>query len=165
MELFSLKGGLIMWKKLSVFLLVSIMSFNLIGCVNNNDTSSQPDSNKDVVKEDVSNQTENVTDKEDSNTSDLLYREYNIGANMASGTVFISKEHINESSENPEAIVVFYNDEILESTPYEQEDLTFNLDKSGWYGFFVLDGKEMVDISGMVSELKSADDSIVTPLD
>lgn len=154
-----------MWKKLSVFLLLSILSFNLIGCAKNNDTTPQSDSNKDVVNEEISNQNENVTDKEDSDTSDLLYREYNIGANMASGTVFISKEHINESTENPEAIIVFYNDEILESIPYEKEDLTFNLDKSGWYGFFVLDGKEMVDISEKVSDYKNADDSLVTPLD
>lgn len=154
-----------MWKRCSVFLLVSILSFNLIGCVKNNETLPKSDLNNNVVSEEISTQEENKTDVEDSQTSDLLYREYNIGANMASGTVFISKEHINESTENPEAIIVFYNDEILESIPYEQENLTFNLDKSGWYGFFVLDGKEMVDISEKVSDFKNADDSIVTPLD
>lgn len=153
-----------MWKKCSIFLLVSILSFNIIGCVKNNETLPKSDLDNAVVNEEISSQEENKTDGEESQTSDLLYREYNIGANMASGNVFISKEHINESSENPEAIIVFYNDEIIESIPYEKEDLTLNLDKSGWYGFFVLDGKEMVDISENVSELKNADDSIVTPL-
>lgn len=153
-----------MWKKCIVFLLVSVLSFNLIGCVKNSETLPQSDLNNDIVNEEISSLEENKANRENSQTSDILYREYNIGTNMASGTVFIAKEHINESSENPEAIIVFYNDEILELIPYEQEDLTFNLNKSGWYGFFVLDRKEMIDISEKVSEFKNADDSIVTPL-
>lgn len=153
-----------MIKKWHLFLLVSILSFNLIGCTKNNNTLPQSDLNKDAVEE-IASQKENVTDNEDSQTSDLLYRQYNIGANIGAGSVIISKEHVNESSENPEAIIIFYNDEIIESIPYEKEDLTLNLDKSGWYGFFVLDGKKMVDISEKVCEFKSANDSIVAPLD
>lgn len=138
----------------------------LIGCSAENTLAHSTKDKNEINTESESNTLENesVNKEHENQISDLLYREYKIGSQKEAGSVLIPKAVVEENAENPEAIIIFYNDQILETVPYEKEDLTIDLAQSGWYCFCVLDGKNMEDISEKISDFESIENDIVTPL-
>lgn len=138
----------------------------ILSACTSNTLSADNTSNYDISKKEKS--LREISAESDSSKNslecDLLYREYQIGSQMESGSVVIPEEVIEESAEKPEAIIVFYNDQILNSIPYEGADLSFCLDKAGWYCFAILEGNQMIDISDKASYFVSTEDSLIMPL-
>lgn len=139
----------------------------LAGCSAKNALAHSTKDKNEINTESVSSisiEDESADKKQENQVDDLLYREYQIGSQRAAGSVFIPKDVVEENSENPEAVIIFYNDQILEIVPYEKEDLTVDLARSGWYCFCVLEGKNMEDISEKISDFKGIENNIFTPL-
>ena len=142
-----------------------LCSLVLSACTLNN-VSADNTGNKNISKNEKNiseNTVENVFSN-DKQECDLLYRQYKIGAQMESGDVIISEETMEEMADNPDAIIIFYNDQILKTIPYEGEGLSFHLEKSGWYCFAVLERNQMIDISEKVTSFESVENSHIMPL-
>ena len=151
----------------SVLMVLLVLSFSLTGCKNSN--LENLESSKDDSKHSIETLAKQDDVIDNSNTikdsSDLLYREYQIGANMGEGKVICFKEIITDNTENPQAIVVFYNDSVKDVLPYEGKDVEYEIKKAGTYAFFVLEeDKSLVDISGKISDFIDADESEFLPL-
>lgn len=137
----------------------------LSACTSNN--VSADNARKENISENEKNIPKTIKENGTSNNKkecDLLYRQYQIGSHMETGNVIISKEVIEEVAANPEAVIIFYNDQILKTIPYEGEELLFHLEKAGWYCFAVLEENQMVDISGKASSFENIEDSHIIPL-
>lgn len=151
-------------RRKKILIMMLIVMFGLTGCNNNGLKSSQ----------NVSKHSTELSDKQDDvmnnlnateGSADLLYREYQIGANMGEGKVICFKEIITDNAENPQAIVVFYNDSVKDVLPYKGNDLEYEIEKAGTYAFFVLEeDKSLVDISGKISDFIDTDESELLPL-
>lgn len=73
-------------------------------------------------------------------SNSLIYREYEIGTEYSAGSIIeINKELLVQEVSTPETILVFYNDEILWEKPFSEEELKIELEKTGYYGFYVKD--------------------------
>lgn len=154
-------------RRKSVLMVLLVLSFSLTGCKNSN--LENLESSKDDSKHSIETLAKQDDVIDNSNTikdsSDLLYREYQIGANMGEGKVICFKEIITDNTENPQAIVVFYNDSVKDVLPYEGKDVEYEIKKAGTYAFFVLEeDKSLVDISGKISDFIDADESEFLPL-
>lgn len=69
----------------------------------------------------------------------LVYKEYSRGAKFHSGEIVISKETLLNATKEPKAVVVYYNDKLLETIDYNNADIQFNLAKEGMYCFELVD--------------------------
>lgn len=77
-------------------------------------------------------------------TSNTLSADYTkIGSQMERDSIVIPKEIIEKSAEKPEAIIVFYNDQILKIISYEGADLLFHIKEPGWYCFAILEANQI----------------------
>lgn len=151
-------------RRKKILIMMLIVMFGLTGCNNNGLKSSQ----------NVSKHSTELSDKQDDvmnnlnateGSADLLYREYQIGANMGEGKVICFKEIITDNAENPQAIVVFYNDSVKDVLPYKGNDLEYEIEKAGTYAFFVIEAdKSLVDISGKISDFIDVDERELLPL-
>ena len=75
---------------------------------------------KEEVVQDANNYAEYNEELEttSSNTvlsDDLLYREYSLGENFNAGEILISKETLLDITKNPDSVIVYFNDEMLET--------------------------------------------------
>lgn len=148
----------------SLALLVVISILGLSACTSKNVSA---DNIENSVNSKIEKKTqENSNEKHENSNQEivLLYREYQIGSHMEAGDIMISKEVIEETTDNPEAIIIFYNDTILKTIPYEGEELSFHLEKAGWYCFAVLEENQMIDISEKVTSFESVENSHIMPL-
>lgn len=96
--------------------------------------------------------------------SDLLYRKLDcdIGVMRSAGTVTIYKELICQEVSNPTNILVVYNDELLDKMMISEDVVLIELDKSGYYGFFVEDQQgEIYDIDYAVYSNRMKGDYIL----
>lgn len=148
-----------------------IFILGLYGCSTQN-MSADPETKKQEedtsLSKNIKNQPSDVEEKnQKDHINDLLFRKYNIGYSMPEGNIIIKKDEVLKITSNQEAvIVVFYNDQILETLQFEGEDLSYEIEKGGHYCFFVLNSdKTLTDISDAVAVYKDIEDSIVTPLD
>lgn len=153
-------------KRRYIIATVGSLCILLLSACTSNNVSADNTENKNI-SENGKNISETIVENVTSNDKqecDLLYRQYKIGSHMGTGNVIISKETIEEVANNPEAIIIFYNDRILKTMPYEGEELLFHLEKAGWYCFAILEGNQMVDISGKVSSFENIENSHIIPL-
>ncbi len=90
--------------------------------------------------------------------------EYEIDSQMEVGKVIISKDTIKQNSEDPEEIVIYYNDQILERIPIQPEEMRIQIEKSGWYAFFIVEDEQMIDISTQVFSYEEVEDNLLKPL-
>lgn len=147
-----------------ILIMMLIVILGLTGC-NNNDLETSQNDNKHSAE--TSNKQDEVTDNsnEINDSSDLLYKEYQIGANMGDGKVICFKQVIEDNTENPQAIVVYCDDSVKEIIPYEEKDIEYEIEEAGTYAFFVIEeDKSLVDISGQVSDFIDADERELLPL-
>lgn len=97
-------------------------------------------------------ETDSEENRQTSHFHDLVYREYTIGSSMQQGEIMIERDIILQTAEAPKAVVVYFNDKVLTELPFEDEDITFELEQSGYYGFFVRDeNDELIELSDGVN--------------
>lgn len=111
---------------------------------------------KRCVAEELEDET--VTDKvssnsNDSDISDLLYRDYKSGKKFfAGGEVTIEKSNLLNLVDEPKAIIVLYNGETLCEIDYTDSDITLETPKEGNYCFLAVNGdEEIIDITNIVN--------------
>ena len=154
-------------RRKSVLMVLLLLSFNLTGCKNSNLENLESSNNDSQHSIKILNKQDDVIDNSNTigDSSDLLYREYQTGANMGEGKVICFKEIITDNAEKPQAIVVFYNDSVKDILPYEGKDIEYEIKKPGTYAFFVLEeDKSLVDISGKISDFINTNGSELLPL-
>lgn len=84
-------------------------------------------------------------------SDDLVYKEYSLGEKFDAGEVLISKELLLSITENPESIVVYFNDEMFETFNYNDNDISVDIEKEGTYCFVIIDTNgETTDITSKI---------------
>lgn len=127
-----------MYKKIFILTVCTLGVFIILGCAANSEhvqTVSQK-------KEQTVNMPEETDSKENQKKllfHDLVYKEYTVGSNMPQGKIMIKKDRILQTAEAPKSVVIYYNDEVLTKLPFVDKDITFDLERSGYYVFFVCD--------------------------
>lgn len=118
------------------------------------------------IKEDKGQDFENLIEQRQTETTasdsvdsdDLVYKQYMLGEKFHAGEVIISKEILTNATEEPENIIVYFNDEVIEKIEYKDTDVQINLVDDGIYCFMVT-GKdsEKVDITSQVQGISYSD--------
>lgn len=84
-------------------------------------------------------------------SNDLLYREYSLGEKFNAGEILISKETLLDITKNPDSVIVYFNDEILETISYSDDDIHIDLANDGVYCFVIIDKDgETIDITSQI---------------
>ena len=105
---------------------------------------------KEEVVQDANNYAEYNEELEttSSNTvlsDDLLYREYSLGE------ILISKETLLDITKNPDSVIVYFNDEMLETISYSDDDIHIDLVNDGVYCFVIIDkDSKTIDITSQI---------------
>ena len=134
--------------KSKLFIVFTMVALFISGC-----RSSEK---KEEVVQDANNYAEYNEELEttSSNTvlsDDLLYREYSLGENFNAGEILISKETLLDITKNPDSVIVYFNDEMLETISYSDDDIHIDLVNDGVYCFVIIDkdGKT-IDITSQI---------------
>lgn len=120
--------------------------------------------NNDIVAEDTSitkkEEIIQTTDEEnsadtnivESDTNNLLYREYQSGTKFFAGVIHIAESDVSNLVSDPTRIAVLYNDELYEEIEFTNTDITIEIPKDGNYCFLVVDeDDEITDITDIVT--------------
>lgn len=84
-------------------------------------------------------------------SDNLLYREYSLGEKFNAGEILISKETLLDITKNPDSVIVFFNDEMLETISYSDDDIHIDLVNDGVYCFVIIDKDgETIDITPQI---------------
>lgn len=115
----------------------------------------QSNEKKEEVVQDANNYAESSKlETTSSNTvlsNDLLYREYSLGEKFNAGEILISKETLLDITKNPDSVIVYFNDEILETISYSDDDIHIDLANDGVYCFVIIDKDgETIDITSQI---------------
>lgn len=95
-------------------------------------------------------------------SDDLVYKEYSLGEKFDAGEVLISKELLLSITENPESIVVYFNDKMFETFNYNDNDISVDIEKEGTYSFVIIDTNgETTDITSKIQGTSYLDKNIV----
>lgn len=83
----------------------------------------------------------NSSEVDKSGLSDLLYRklEFNIGRAYTKEELSFHKCELVLKTNNPQKIIVVYNDEYLEEIAISEDVIKYEIKIPGWYGFYVED--------------------------
>jgi len=102
----------------------------------------------------------------ESDTNDLLYREYQLGTKFFAGVANIAESDVLSLVSNPTKIAVLYNDELYKEIDFKNTDIIIEIPKDGNYCFLVVDeNDEITDITSVVvGEAVVSEDSGVIPL-
>lgn len=102
----------------------------------------------------------------ESDTNDLLYREYQTGTKFFAGVANIAKSDVLGLVSNPAKIAVLYNDELYEEIDFVNTDITIEIPRDGNYCFLAADENgEITDITNIVAgEAIVPEDSGAVPL-
>ena len=80
-----------------------------------------------------------------------LYREYSLGENFNAGEILISKETLLDITKNPDSVIVYFNDEMLETISYSDDDIHIDLVNDGVYCFVIIDkDSKTIDITSQI---------------
>lgn len=82
---------------------------------------------------------------------ELVYKEYSLGEKFHSGEIVISKETLLNAVKEPKAIIIYFNDKILETIDYNDADIQVNLSNEGMYCFVIVDKDHAsIDITSQI---------------
>ena len=139
-------------KKINVIFGCALFVLLFTGCSksNNANLESSPDN---IIQ---AEQTENETvvsgpEQAEVGTNDLLYKEYQSGEKFFEGIATIAKTDILRIVNEPEKVVVLYNDEVQEIIDFKNDDIKVEIPNEGNYCFLVMGkNEEVVDITNVV---------------
>lgn len=93
---------------------------------------------------------------------DLVFREYPFGVKSYACEIMISKETLLNVVKEPKAVVVYFNDELLETINYNNADILIDLADDGIYRFMVVDKDgTSIDITSQIQGTSHSDSGIM----
>lgn len=94
-------------------------------------------------------------------SDNLVYREYSLGEKFNAGEVVISKETLLDITSKPKSVIVYFNDEILETISCNDADIQIGLLNDGVYRFMIMDEEgEVVDITSHIQGISYSEGGI-----
>ena len=95
------------------------------------------------------------------NSDDLVYKEYSLGEKFHSSKIVISKEILLSATKEPDTVIIYFNDEILETIAYDDTDIQMDLSNEGMYYFMVVSkDNEYVDITLQVQGISYSESGV-----
>lgn len=149
-----------------IILFCFLCALMLVGCSNavvDEDTSA-------VEKEQIIQTTDEEKSDDanivESDTNDLLYREYQSGEHFFSGVAYIAESDVLSLVSNPVKIMILYNDGLFSEIDFTNTDMTIEMPKDGNYCFLAVNEENnIIDITSIVvGEAVISEDGGVIPL-
>lgn len=133
--------------KSKLFIVFTMVILFISGC--------QSNEKKEEVVQEADNYAEcselETTSSDTVLSGDLLYRKYSLGEKFNAGEILISKETLLDITKNPESVIVYFNDEMLETISYNDDDIHIDLVNAGVYCFMIIDKDgETIDITPQI---------------
>ncbi len=90
-----------------------------------------------------------------------MYKEYSLGEKFHSSKIVISKEILLSATKEPDTVIIYFNDEILETIAYDDTDIQMDLSNEGMYYFMVVSkDNEYVDITLQVQGISYSESGV-----